>query len=70
MDLLHPQFAVVRFSDGWHVLAGSERLPRAYDFSVDAEEAAIRPAKADTQGGQGPEVLVQGRHGEVRRLRV
>lgn len=69
MEVPHPaQFAVVKFSDGWRVLAQGQRLARLYNYRVDAEESALRLAEAARKSGELPEVLVQEPHGELRRL--
>lgn len=62
------QFAVVKFSDGWRVLAQGKRLARLYNYRVDAEEAALKLAVAAQQAGAHPAVLVQEPSGELRRL--
>lgn len=71
MEVPHPaQFAVVKFSDGWRVLAEGQRLARLYNYRVDAEDAALRLAAAAQRAGEPSEVLVQKSHGELRRLAI
>jgi hypothetical protein len=69
MEVPHPaQFAVVKFSDGWRVLAQGRRLARLCDYRIDAEEAALRFASVMRATGGQPEMFVQEPYGELRRL--
>ena len=63
------EFAVVRFIDGWRILAGARRWGR-FSYRVDAEEAALRLAADARAGGRNARVLVQGSDGQLRRLDV
>lgn len=59
--------AVLRFADGWRILAGRHRWGR-YEYRVDAEEAALRLARQSRLRGRPLEVLAQDAQGELRRL--
>lgn len=61
--------AVVRFPDGWRILARNRRWGR-FDYRVDAEEAALRLARKAKAHGQEVQLLVQDPQGELRRLDV
>lgn len=50
--------AVVRFPDGWRILAQHGRWGR-FDYRVDAEEAAIRLARKARAQGQEVHIYVQ-----------
>ena len=63
------EFAVVRYIDGWRILAGARRWGR-FTYRVDAEEAALRLADNARTGGRDARVLVQGSDGQLRRLDV
>ena len=63
------EFAVIRFVDGWRILAGARRWGR-FSYRVDAEEAALRLAADARTGGRDARVLVQGSDGQLRRLDV
>ena len=63
------EFAVIRFVDGWRILAGARRWGR-FSYRVDAEEAALRLAADARAGGRNAQVLVQGSDGQLRRLDV
>jgi len=55
---------VVRFHDGWTLVAGGRKWGR-FAFKVDAEEAAIRLARKAVAGGDRVEIMVQGDWGEL-----
>ncbi len=59
--------AVVRHQDGWRVVADGGPVGQ-YGFQVDAEEAALRFARASEGAGRPVEVLLQQPHGELRPL--
>ena len=63
------EIAVMYFADGWRIVAGRHRWGR-YAFRVDAEEAALKLAARAQRHGRELAVLVQERHGEMRRLSV
>ena len=50
--------AVVRFPDGWRILAPNGRWGR-FPYRVDAEEAALRLARKARAEGRDVEVWVQ-----------
>lgn len=59
--------AVVRSHDGWRVLS-AQGAAGDYAFQVDAEDAALRVAKAFQPTGGRVEILVQQPGGELRSL--
>ena len=61
------EIAVIYFPERWRIVAGRHRWGR-YAFRVDAEEAALKLAARARRHGHEPAVLVQERHGEMRRL--
>ena len=61
--------AVVRFPDGWRILAHDRRWGR-FPYRVDAEEAALRLARKSLAAGRPVQLLVQDAHGELRKLEV
>ena len=61
------EIAVMYFPEGWRIVAGRHRWGR-YAFRVDAEEAALKLALRARRQGHEVTVLVQERHGEMRRL--
>lgn len=50
--------AVVRFPDGWRILAPTGRWGR-FEYRVDAEEAALRLARRARAEGRGVRIWVQ-----------
>lgn len=58
---------VIRFADGWRILAPQGRWGR-FAFRVDAEEAAIRLARRARAEGREVTVLVQDRCGRLEGL--
>jgi hypothetical protein len=60
-----PQFTVIWFEGGWTVIDGRYRRG-AYDYQVDAVEAAFRLAQRAEREGSKARVLVQTRNGEIR----
>ena len=63
------ELVVVRFTDGWRILAGNRRWGR-FNYCVDAEEAALRLSAPARRAGQDVRILVQGSTGELRPLDV
>ncbi len=61
------EIAVMYFPDGWRIVAGRHRWGH-YAFRVDAEEPALKLAARAMRQGHEVAVLVQERHGEMRRL--
>lgn len=61
------EIAVMFFPDGWRIVAGRHRWGR-YAFRVDAEEAALKLAVRAQRHGRELAVIVQERHGKMRRL--
>jgi hypothetical protein len=61
------EFVVIRFVDGWRVLAGKRRWGR-FHYCVDAEEEALRLGASARRAGQEVRILVQGFTGELRPL--
>jgi hypothetical protein len=59
--------AVVRFSDGWRILAEHGRWGR-FAYRVDAEEAAIRLARKARAQGREVHILVQDICGHLQGL--
>ena len=62
-------FSVVRQASGWTLIAPN-RSRRAFPFKVDAEEAALRLAKAAAARGEVVAVLVQGDFGEMTSIKI
>ncbi len=60
--------AVVRYPDGWRILARDRRWGR-FEYRVDAEEAALRLAEKLTAAGQEVEVVSQDLYGRLETLR-
>lgn len=50
--------SVLRWNDGWRLLKDSRKLA-AYDYKVDAEEAAFDLARRAHRSGRDVELLVQ-----------
>jgi hypothetical protein len=63
------ELAIVHFAEGWRILTGSRRWGR-FDDCVDAEEAALRLRARARHDGRQVDILVQGTHGELRRLDI
>ena len=61
------EWAVVRFSDGWHVVSGQWRSGR-FDYRVDAEEAALRLTATARKRGEPVRLLVQEANSQMRVL--
>ena len=61
------EWAIVRFADGWSVVAGDRRFGR-FDYRVDAEEEALRLAAAARQRGEEIVVLVQDANSQMHVL--
>ena len=59
--------SVVRLADAWTIVAQGRRSGR-FLYRVDAEEAALRLAARERQGGQSVQVLIQAPWGEMQRL--
>lgn len=57
--------AIVRYKEGWRVIADGGPVGN-FGYQVDAEEAALRFANASKGSGRGVEVLLQQPHGELR----
>lgn len=57
--------AIVRYQDGWRVVADGGAMGN-FSYQVDAEEAALRFAEASRGAGRPVEVLLQQPHGELR----
>lgn len=60
-------FAVLRFPDGWRILAQHGRWGR-FDYRVDAEEAAIRLARKARAEGRDVSIFVQDLCGRLELL--
>lgn len=60
---------VVRFVDGWRLVSRGRRWGR-FAHRAGAETAAWRLAALAQDLGQDVELIVQERHGELRRLSV
>lgn len=63
------KFGVVRFGDGWTIIASGRKWGR-FAFKVDAEGAALRLAQQAMDGGADVQVVVQGAWGEMTPLKV
>lgn len=61
------ELAVVRFGDGWRVIARNHRWGY-FQYRVDAEEAALRLAARARSDGKAVSLLVQESNGEMRPL--
>ncbi len=59
--------AVIRFPDGWRILAAHGRWGR-FAYRVDAEEAAIRIARKARAQGREVEIWVQDMCGRLEGL--
>lgn len=59
--------AVIRFPDGWRILAPNGRWGR-FRYRVDAEEAALRLARKARAGGREVDVWVQDLCGRLEHL--
>jgi hypothetical protein len=59
---------VIRYSDGWRVLAPGGRIGGWFAYRVDAEEAAIRHARKARGRGRDVEVWVQDTGGHLQGL--
>ena len=62
-------FAVLRTGAFWRVVAPGE-IHGAYDYRIDAEEAALKLADKARELGMETEVLLQDSFGEMRPLRL
>ncbi len=60
---------IVRFRDGWTLIAGGRKWGR-FAFKVDAEEAALRLAKQAEAKGAPVQILVQGSWGEMTPMKL
>lgn len=61
------QIAIVRFRDGWQIVAGDGRWGQ-FGFRVDAEEAALRIAERIRGEGREVEILAQDVFGHLQPL--
>lgn len=61
------QIAIVRFRDGWQIVAGEGSWGK-FDYRVDAEEAALRLAERIRGEGREVQVLAQDVFGHVEPL--
>ena len=61
------QIAIVRFRDGWQIVAGEGRWGQ-FIYRVDAEEAALRLAERIRGEGDKVEILAQDVFGHVEPL--
>lgn len=59
--------AVIRFADGWRILAEQGRWGR-FSYRVDAEEAAIRLARKARAQGREAHIWVQDPCGQLQGL--
>lgn len=62
-------FGVVRYRDGWTIIASGRKWGR-FAFKVDAEEAALRLAQQAADGGAEVQLMVQGAWGEMTPMKV
>ncbi|MFZ5720944.1 MAG: hypothetical protein ACOY5Y_15900 [Pseudomonadota bacterium] len=61
------QIAIVRFEDGWQIVAGDGHWGR-FGYRVDAEEAALRIAERIRSEGGEVEILAQDVFGHIQPL--
>ena len=61
------QIAIVRFRDGWRIVAGEGHWGQ-FEYRVDAEEAALRIAERIRGEGQSVEIVAQDVFGHVEPL--
>jgi len=57
-------FAVIRFVEGWRVIADGRRWGR-FDYQVDAVDAALRLIAKAGRDGRSARLLVQSLTGEI-----
>ena len=63
------RFALLRDKGRWRLLAAGATT-QAFDYRVDAEEAALRLAQRAREAGFGAEILLQDQFGELRPLDI
>ena len=63
------ELAVVRVGSQWCVITKQGRR-RAFEYRIDAEEAALKLAAQARSQGQSAQVLVQDAYGELQGLAV
>lgn len=61
------RLAVIRFPDGWRIIAERGRWG-CFAYRVDAEEAAIRLARKARAQGREVSIVVQDINGRLERL--
>lgn len=61
--------AIVRYPEGWRVVANGGPVGHFYDDQIGAEDLALRFATASRGSGRSVEILLQQRFGQLLPLR-